>query len=92
MLYRVNGSCMSVRLTDGALSSNIFPHDYHSLDRANSGYEELLPVKWMAIELLTRSGHQHQPRVAHGPETDVVSSYIAYYMFRETFKCSSHDT
>jgi hypothetical protein len=57
---------MSVRLSDGALSRDVFPHDYHCLDRGN----EVLPVKWMALETLTTADGQQRP---YSTASDVVS-------------------
>ena len=62
---RVDGRCLSLRLTDGALSADIFPRDYHHLatsdvqhnDRATG---QLLPVKWMAVETLQTTNDDRQ--------------------------------
>jgi hypothetical protein len=40
----------SVRITDHALSKDLFPEDYQLFDEV-----ELLPLKWMSIETLERN-------------------------------------
>ena len=54
---RVDGRCLSLRLTDGAFSADIFPRDYHHLA---AGDRQLLPVKWMAVETLQTSHDDRQ--------------------------------
>jgi len=44
---RVDGR-LAVRLTDGALSSDLFPHDYHHLGDCS----DRRPIKWLALEAL----------------------------------------
>jgi len=67
----VDGRCLSLRLTDGALSADIFPRDYHHVvqhDDRRTG--QLLPVKWMAIETLETTNDDRQLSTA----SDVVRS------------------
>ena len=40
---------MNVKVTDSALSRDIFPNDYHCL-----GDNENRPVKWMALETIEK--------------------------------------
>lgn len=46
LLFSINGQ-LNVRVTDSALSRDIFVHDYHCL-----GDNENRPVKWLALESL----------------------------------------
>jgi len=77
-VYSVDGRCLSLRLTDGALSANIFPRDYHLVaatgvqhdDRSTS---QLLPLKWMAVETLQTTNDDRQLSIA----SDVVRNYIS---------------
>lgn len=48
LYYRID-DLFHVKLTDLALSRDFFPNDYHCL-----GDNENRPIKWMAIESLTR--------------------------------------
>ena len=45
------GPGLSVKLSDPALSKDLFPNDYHCL-----GDNENRPVKWMAVETIGRGG------------------------------------
>jgi len=51
VLYDRVDSCLSVRLSDGALSSDVFPRDYGAIFNDTVP----LPVKWMAVESLEDS-------------------------------------
>ena len=67
---RVDGRCLSLRLTDGALSSDIFPRDYHQLAGAGGPHDDrrpahLLPVKWMAVETLNTTDDDRQLSTAN---------------------------
>ena len=57
---RVDVRCLSLRLTDGALSADIFPRDYHYLTVGDRGTGQLLPVKWMAVETLQTTNDDRQ--------------------------------
>ena len=57
---RVDGRCLSLRLTDGALSADIFPRDYHHVTAGDRATGQLLPVKWMAVETLQTTHDDRQ--------------------------------
>jgi len=79
---RVDGRCLSLRLTDGALAADIFPRDYHHLAAAgvqhdDHGTGQLLPVKWMAVETLQTTSDDRQLSTA----SDVVRSLTIQKVF-----------
>lgn len=63
---RIDGA-LNIKVTDNALSRDLFPNDYHCL-----GDNENRPVKWLAIESLVYR--------TFSTASDVVSlySYIAF--------------
>ena len=56
-------SSLTVKVTDTALSRDVFPNDYHCL-----GDNENRPVKWLALEALL---DRH-----FSPASDVVCTYL----------------
>lgn len=50
VFYRVDDK-LKIKVTDNALSRDLFPSDYHCL-----GDNENRPIKWMAIESLLQKG------------------------------------
>lgn len=59
---------MVVRLTDGALSSDLFPQHYYPLN----GGAELIPVRWTALEILESTGDGETQWNVHTTASDMV--------------------
>jgi len=81
-MCRVDARCLSVRLTDCALSFDLFPAAYHRTSSDDVDDDErpqrVLPVKWMALELLDAIDDQRT--VVYEPAADVVSwRYSEHY-------------
>jgi len=71
----VDVKSLAVKLTDGALSSDLFSEAYHRYlaeVRVSDSDSLELPVRWMAVELLD-SVVDHRTAV-YEPTTDVVRS------------------
>jgi len=84
----VDGRCLSLRLTDGALSSDVFPCDYHPValvaaaaDRGTSSAHllSLLPVKWMAVETLQTAADDDDQRLM-STASDAVRDHSLFYI------------
>jgi len=73
-VYSVDARSLTLRLTDSALASDLFPESYHSCVGDVSVSEELerdqLPVRWMSVELL-EAVMDHRTAL-HEPAADVV--------------------
>jgi len=84
----VDGRCLSLRLTDGALSSDVFLCDYHHVAPAAAAADwgtssahllSLLPVKWMAVETLqTAADDDDQPLMSTA--SDAVRDHSLFYI------------
>jgi len=82
----VDDRCLSLRLTDGALSSDVSLCDYHHVapaaaDRGTSNAHllTLLPVKWMAVETLQTAGDDdNQPLMSTA--SDAVRDHSLFYI------------
>lgn len=57
----------NLKITDNALSRDLFPSDYHCL-----GDNENRPVKWMAVESLVHKKFSHASDVVSIRETLIV--------------------
>ena len=96
---RVDGRCLSVRLTDGALSADIFPRDYHHFPLADrhttttittaTATSRLLPVKWMAVETLQTSNGDDRRQLSTA--SDVVRNICFLFTFFQGRCCDNND-
>ena len=59
---------MVVRLTDGALSSDLFPQHYYPLN----GGDDLIPVRWTALEILEKTGEEETQWHVYSTASDMV--------------------